>query len=598
MAALNRAWKIVVAGAFVATGLGGLSTGVAVTLAADAEKTATEKTAPDATAAPKAGARKSAEFTTGSNDPLIADINSLIRTGWTDNEVEPSPIADDAEWLRRVNLDLVGQIPDSTTVAAFLSNKDPLKRSKVIDQLLEDPRYVRNFTTVWANTLIGRNAPDKTSRPGLEKFLRESFARNRPWNEVVFDLLTAEGNFNDNGAVNFLLGQLQGNPNNEEYAVEATAKATKIFLGMQVQCTQCHDHPFNDWKQNQFWEFNSFLRQVQRRDVEKYDSKSGRMVDDYSELVHRNFQGPVYFETRQGLMKVAYPKYFEKEIESGAAVNRREQLADLMTKADSGHQLARAFVNRTWGHFFGYGFTKPIDDMGPHNPASHPEVLDRLAEEFVKSGYDQKQLMRWICNTEAYNLASSFNPKMKPVEPVAPGEAKPEPVGVNQIDNPSAGETPLFSHMYVKALTVEQLYDSLIIATNADKAGQSSYEEAQKQRQDWLREFLRIFGGNDNDEPTLFTGTIPQALMLMNGALTKEATSVDKGGYLAGVLTDPKHKTDNARIQALYISALGRMPSRSEIGKVEKLAQGRDPVTVYQDLYWALLNSNEFVLNH
>lgn len=532
------------------------------------------------TAAVAGAAEKSSSFTTGSNDPLIQEINQQIRTAWTDNEVEPSHVADDAEWLRRAYLDIVGQIPDSAAVEAFTSDKDPAKRSKLIETLLDDPRYVRNFTTVWANILIGRNAPDRTSRPGLEKFLRESLARNRPWNEIVSDLLTAEGHYEENGAVNFILGQLQGNPNDEEYAVEATARATRIFLGMQVQCTQCHDHPFNEWKQNQFWEFNAFFRQVQRRDVDRYDARTGQMVDDFSELTARNYDGPVYFENRQGLMKVAYPKYFEKELESGSGANRRQQLAEIMTKSDNSQQVARAFVNRMWGHYFGYGFTKPVDDMGPHNPASHPELLDKLTAEFVKSGYDVKQVTRWICNTEAYNLTSQFNPK-------------------NKIDDPASGETPLFSHMYVKTFTVEQLYESLLIATNADKSGSGNYEQLQQQRQQWMTEFMRIFGGNDDSEPTLFSGTIPQALMLMNGDLVKQATSVENGGYLTSVLSNPKLRSDNMKIQTLYVSALGRVPSGAEYTKIGKLLDlNPNRIAAYQDLYWALLNSNEFVLNH
>jgi hypothetical protein len=512
-------------------------------------------------------------------DPVVQEINKYLRQGWTDNEVQPSAEADDSEWLRRVYLDVVGQIPDTGTVEKFLNDKDAGKREALVAELVEDPRFVRHMTTVWANILIGRNPPRRTSRAGLERFLRESFAKNRPWNEIVYDLLTAEGHFEENGAVNFILGQLDGNPNRDDYTVEATAKATKIFLGMQVQCTQCHDHPFNDWKQNQFWEFNSFLRQVRRQDFRKPDA-TGQPVDDYSALVKRDYEGPVYFETRQGLMKVAYPKYFEKEIDSSKKTNRRQQLAEVMAKADGNHQVARAFVNRTWGHFFGYGFTKPVDDMGPHNPPSHPELLDFLTEEFVKSGYDMRQLAKWICNTEGYQLTSQFNPK-------------------NEVDNPAIGEIPLFSHMYVKSLTVEQLYDSLIVATNADQAGKGSYEDSQRQKEMWLREFMRIFGGNEDDEPTLFSGTIPQALMLMNGDLTRQAISPDKGGFLAAVLTSPKLRTDNQRIQALYVAALGRIPTRPEYSKIEKvMRQAPSPVAAYQDLYWALLNSNEFVLNH
>ncbi len=524
------------------------------------------------------------QFTTGSADPLVQFINERIRTVWEENEVTPSDPADDAEWVRRVYLDIVGHIPPAKVAEEFLADKDPAKRSKLIDALLDDPDYVQNMTQIWRNLLIGRNTPDRTSRAGMEKFLREAFARNRPWNDIVYDLLTAEGHFEENGAVNFILGQLNGRPPrmsdrvNEGYWVEVTAKATRLFLGMQIQCTQCHNHPFNDWKQNQFWEFESFFRQVARNDVDRYDPKTGQMVDDYSELVWRDFSGPVFYENRQAEMQVAYPSYFETKIDPGRDIARREELAKRMCHEDPNHQLSRAFVNRMWGHFFGYGFTRPVDDMGPHNTPSHPEILDRMADEFVKSGYDIKQLVRWICNTEAYNLTSRYNAN-------------------NKIDDPSAGEVPLFSHMYVKTMNVEQLYDSLIIATNAHRAGKSGYEQAQRQRQQWMRDFLRIFGGNDDDEPTLFSGSIPQALMMMNGPLVKQAISAEPGSYLYSMLSESRRVSDTVRINKLYVATLGRTASTGELSKLRKY-MGKDKLAFYQDLYWALLNSNEFIVNH
>ncbi|QDT34074.1 DUF1549 and DUF1553 domain-containing protein [Thalassoglobus polymorphus] len=518
-------------------------------------------------------------FTTGSSDPLIQFINQQIRQTWEDNEVKPSPVADDAEWIRRVYLDIVGRIPSAEEVKTFLDDEDKAKRSKKVDELLAHPDYVRNYTEVWTNLLIGRNTPDRTSRSGMRKFLRENFARNRPWNEIVYELATAEGHFEENGAVNFILAQLQGNVNSEDYHVEATAKFTRILLGMQVQCTQCHNHPFNKWKQNQFWEFNSFFRQVRRMDHDRYDPETGEDVDDYSELVYRPFDGPVYYEMRNGLVQVAYPKYFDVEVEPNAP-NRREELAKAMAYDDPTQTVARAMVNRTWSQFMGYGFTRPVDDMGPHNQASHPELLDRLSDEFVKSGYDIKQLIKWICNTEAYNLTSSFNKD-------------------NDFDNPSAGEVPLFSHMYVKTMNAEQLYDSLLIATNAHKSGAGSFQQADQQRERWLRDFLRIFGGNDEDEPTLFSGSIPQALLMMNGPLVEKAISAEKGSYLNSVLSDPQYRSDNQRIQALFVSSLGRLPTKHELSRLSTgLRKYRNKLTGYQDLYWALLNSNEFILNH
>ena len=219
---------------------------------------------------------------------MIEFINAQLRQGWEDNEVQPSEVADDAEWLRRLYLDLVGTIPPGSAVQKFVSDKDKAKRSKVIDALLDDAGYVRNWTTIWTNLCIGQRTPRRVSRTGMTKFFREAFARNRPWDQVVFDLVSASGHFEEDGAVNYLLAQMTM----RDDGVQATAKTTRLFMGIQVQCTQCHNHPFNDWQQSQFWEFNSFFRQARRVDHRKLNPATGRRVDDYSELVFQDFSGP------------------------------------------------------------------------------------------------------------------------------------------------------------------------------------------------------------------------------------------------------------------------------------------------------------------
>lgn len=512
-------------------------------------------------------------FSTGSLDPFVNYINQRIRQGWEDNEVEPSPVASDEEWLRRVHLDLIGRIPSAEAVEQFVKDRDPAKRSKMIDQLLDDPAYVQNFTNVWTNLLIGRRTPRRVSRNGMQKFLREVFAKNRPWDEVVQDLVTAEGHFEENGAVNYLLAQMQ---NNDE-AVQVTASTTRLFLGIQVQCTQCHNHPFNDWKQNQFWEYNSFFRQMRRVNHRKTDPKTGRQVDDYSEVVATGFDGPVYYEKRSGLMQVAYPIFDDVKVDPSSGVERRKEFSKLIVQGDK-PLIATAIVNRMWGYFMGYGFTRPVDDMGPHNPASHPELLNRMAEELVKKDYDLKQLARWICNSEAYNLTSQYGRN-------------------NDYDSPERGETPLFSHMYVKNMTAEQLYDSLIVATGAHKSGQANWEQAESQRRQWMRQFMVAFDNDSGDDSTTFNGTIPQALMMMNGELTKNAISAERGSYLNQLLLQKGN--DQTKIRDMFLSTLSRYPDRREIVSAQKLIGGsRDKLAAYQDLYWALLNSNEFIFNH
>jgi hypothetical protein len=512
-------------------------------------------------------------FTTGSSDVIIQEINSQIRESWKDNEVEPSPVADDSEWIRRVYLDIVGHIPALEDVEKFLADKDKAKRTKLIEKLLDDPGYTRNWTTIWTNLCIGQQTPRRVSRDGMQKFFREAFGKNRPWKDVVSDLVTAEGHYEENGAANFLLAQMQ----DQDDGVQMTAKTTRLFMGMQVQCTQCHDHPFNDWKQDQFWQFNSFFRQTGKIDHRKLDPKSGRMVDDFSEIIERDFSGPVYFEKRNGLMKVAYPAYLGAEINSDGTTERRKELARLMSTGER-PMIALAYINRLWAHFFGYGFTNPIDDIGSHIPVTHPALFDRLAEEFVKSGYDCKQAMRWIANSEPYNLTSRSTKK-------------------NARDNPAIGESALFSHLYVKPMSAEQLYDSLIVATNAHKSGRSGWEQAESQRHEWLQKFVQAFGTDDGGESSTFDGTIPQALMMMNGPLVQDAVSVKSGSHLHQLVTGKGNETN--KIQRLYLTALSRTPNKAELAAAQKFFHNNaNPDVVYQDLFWALLNSNEFIFNH
>ncbi|QDT16233.1 DUF1549 and DUF1553 domain-containing protein [Alienimonas californiensis] len=543
--------------------------------------------APGASVGAAFAAEAGGEPVRGNGDAaIIAEIDRLIARSWEDNGVEPSPVASDSEWLRRVWLDLGGHIPDAETVQAFERNKSETKRAEMIQTLLESPDYVRHFSTVWTNLAIGQGEPENTSRLGMRRFFRNAFARNVPWSEVVFELITAEGHFEENGATNFLLAQMVDN----DEGVQATAKATRLLLGMQVQCTQCHNHPFNDWKQDQFWQFNSILKAARRVDHEEFDQQTGQNEFVYAELLRRPLDGPVFFEKRSGLMQVAFPEAFGAKFGEDAGTDRRTEFATALTglvpdeegfpsaseSADAvTDQIARAFVNRTWGHFHGYGFTKPVDDMGPHNPASHPELLDFLTAKFVEHNYDVRRLITWIANSQAYGLTSQSTKE-------------------NEFDDPAAGELPLFSHMAVKRMTAEQLYDSLLIATEAQKAGNSDWEAIERQKREWLGQFITAFGTDDLTESTTFNGSIPQALMMMNGELTSKAISAEPGSYLNRVLGST-NKPEEA-VDRLFLAALGRQPTSKEKTAAAQLIRGSEkPIYGYQDLFWALLNSNEFV---
>jgi Protein of unknown function (DUF1549)/Protein of unknown function (DUF1553) len=529
-----------------------------------------------------------------SDQQIIAKINAYVRQTWKDNEVEPSPKAEDGIWARRVSLDVVGHIPSYDRLMNFLEDDSPNKRAKFVDALLADPDYVRNWTTLWANRLVGRARNRRGNRPALERWLRRALNRNISYDKFVYELISAEGAVQENGAVAFLAGHLNQN------AVEATARTSRIFLGMQVQCTQCHDHPFNKWKQAQFWSMNAFFRGTRRQ------GGRGKKRGDFS-LTDNPSTGVVFYEKRNAVLQATKRTFVDGTgVKMDDESKPRVQLAKLMTDPKRPY-LADAEVNRMWGHFFGYGFTRPVDDMGPHNPPSHPELLKYLADQFKKSGFDTKRLIRWIALSEAYGLSSRYGEK-------------------NKVDNPGAGETPLFSKMYLKLFTSEQLYDSLLIATDADKAGRG-YDAAQRQRGAWLRQFVQAFGTDENNEVTTFDGTIPQALLLMNGALVSSAVSGNEGSFLRKVLDAPngdlrrlKKSSDKRqsrirakktrpvkrqaivkRIETLYLVALARKPSQTELEALNTAyqeAKYTDPVAGLQDVFWAILNSNEFIINH
>ncbi|MBN8604198.1 MAG: DUF1549 domain-containing protein [Planctomycetes bacterium] len=518
-------------------------------------------------------------------------INAEIAKAWADHGVKPSPPEEDGKWCRRVYLDVLGRIPSITELDAFVKDKSKDKREKLVDKLLNDPAYTEeyaaNWSTIWTNVLIGRNGgmEDDTliSRDGMLKYLRDSFARNKPYDRMVFELVTATGSTkpgtdNFNGASNFLVMKV-----NEEMAVQATAAVSKVFLGLQVQCTQCHNHPFNQWKQQKFWEFNAFFRQTRalRRFV-----PGGRDID-HAELVDQDFAGEggqpseaeIFYQLRNGLTKVAFPVFVDgTEIgKSGyvTEVNRRLELGKLVLQSEF---LPKMAVNRMWSHFMGYGFTRPIDDLGPHNPSSHPELLEQLAQEFKKASYDNKALIKWIVLSQPYQLSSRATKD-------------------NQKDDPASGESPKFTHFYTRQMQAEELYQSLVVVAGSN-ASKGNLDQQQRQRDMWLRQFIIAFGTDEGDEATTFNGTIPQALMMFNGELVQQATSLDKGSWLKQLADAPTKNQE--KVNQLFLVGLARKARAEELAVSVKLLQAREGKVdeMLQDMWWAILNSNEFIINH
>ena len=509
---------------------------------------------------------------------VVGLIDTHLNAGWTLSGVTPSKRADDAEWVRRVYLDIAGHIPDVAAVDAFLADRREDRRERLVNELLAGSDFARHFATQWTNLLVGRSSNKPVDRVSLARFLRRQFHENRPWSETVGQLLTAEGTEQENGASAFLLAHL----NNE--AVPATAITSRLFLCTQMHCMQCHKHPTTGASQDEFWGFNSFFQQTSVAERDEVNPQTGQRQKVRALVNDPSGSGPTFYEDLRGVVRVAYPKLESHEVDSRAGVNRRQELARLLADGDR-PQLARAMVNRMWNHFFGRGFTTPVDDMGPHTPVSHPELLDELTAAFVASGYDVQQLIRWICTSSAYQLTSEFGTD-------------------NQADEPSEGVTPLFSRMYVKPLSAEQMFDSLLVATNAHRS--VSWNEVETRRQAWLDQFYAAVDNDENAEVSTFDGSFAQTLMMMNGDLIRQAVSGQPGTSLYEVLNEPGGEAE--KIRRLCQTALSRQPTPRELSRLVELVrkyrkEGRQPVEValnegLSDVLWAYLNSSEFAVNH
>lgn len=533
-----------------------------------------------------------------SDKPNVEWINRLVRAKWSEdpeNPLKPSEPATDAEFVRRAFLDILGRIPSAEEARQYILSRDSDKKVKLIRRLLyEEPyasRYASYWATIWSDLLVGRNPESRdVNKRALTKWLRDAFASNRPWNEIVYELITATGasspeSLKDdvpfNGAVNFLLAHRGDRATRN---VPATSFTTRLFLGVQVQCTQCHDHPFNDRTQKDFWGINAFFQQM---DVERVTelTDTGRRVIRYVVLKDRKlYPGDplfVLYERRNGLVIAAVPRFLDgREIrEATDGLNLRVELAKWITSDDNPY-FAAAIVNRMWGHFLGKGIVHPVDDLGKHNPPSNPELLYRLAANFKESGYDLKQLIEWITLSEPYGLSSRTN-------------------RTNEKDD------VYFSHYLLKQMSPDQFFESLMVASEAYKSGVSP-EEAYRMRQELKRQFTAVFGNDENTEADTFAGTIPQALLMMNGRLIQRAVSLEKGSYLRRLIDRNRRKYRRGAaariIDELYLSALSRFPTRKERAGALRLvaqyaARGKEDAA-YQDIFWALLNSAEFALIH
>jgi len=504
---------------------------------------------------------------------LAATIDRHIAASLLARSVKPTPRADDATFFRRINLALAGRIPLPADVRAFVADTDPAKRRKAIDKLLDSPRYVNHFTTLWRGWML----PEATTNfevaytvGSFEDWLRDRVKSNTPYDKIVTELLTtpvnAESGFPyalqtiDEGNVNpaahvtphAFYKAKEGKPEN------LAASVSRLFLGIQIECAQCHNHPFARWSRDQFWGLAAFFGGIERVGQNNFYAPM-REVLDRRELAIPNTE------------RVVQAMFLdEKEPEWKFKTSSRVTLAEWLTAAENPF-FAKAGANRMWGYFFGVGIVDPVDDFNEENKPSHPELLDELAHAFADSGFDFKYLIRAICLSEAFQRSSAFT-------------------------EPNQHDVRLYARFSVQGLTPEQLYDSLTSAImNGEEGPGSAYLQNPSSAR---RQFLELFG--QSGRKTDSQATILQALALMNGQLVAAATNLDSSRTLSAIVNLPG-LTPEERVEALYLVALSRPPKAEELQRSMKHIQGngaKGEKKRYADVLWALLNSVEFRTNH
>jgi hypothetical protein len=520
---------------------------------------------------------------------LAARIDAHVAARYADANVKPAPLGDDAEFIRRVSLHLIGRIPSTKEASDFLSNASPDKRRRAVERLLKDPGYVEHFTTTWRHLLLPQNDTNFEvlgQLPAFNAWLKKQIGENIPYDRMVRDLLTVPfGTQRLRGKGKPTPAEQPNEPSPLAFYLAKEAKpenlaasTAQLFLGVRLECAQCHDHPTAPWKRLKFWSFAAFFAGLERA---RGDQPGGiREVFDRRELLV------------PGTTKVVEASFLdESEPQWKFDTTARATLADWMT-APGNRYFARAAVNRLWAHFYGLGIVEPVDDLLPTNEPSHPELLDELADQFVAHNYDVQYVIRAITASKTYQLSS----KGAAEAPSSAGAGSPDAAPATVVD------PRLFARMELRRLTPEQLYDSLALATGfrepppPEPRAPGQPVPVSAARAEFLAKFADALP--QRGEASM---SIPQALMLMNGSFVGDATSLKKGRTLSGILDDAKLDTPG-RIEALFLASLSRKPTSEESRRLVRYVEGggaaKDSKAALADVFWAVLNSPEFILNH
>ncbi|HTL29226.1 MAG TPA: DUF1549 and DUF1553 domain-containing protein [Tepidisphaeraceae bacterium] len=495
------------------------------------------------------------------NVPENNYIDKLVNAKLQKLQILPSEVCDDETFVRRVYVDVIGLLPTREEVDSFVASKEPKKREQLVDHLLTRPEFVDLWVMKWAELLKIRSTDDvreMSYKATLLYFdwLKDQLTKNVPINLIVKQLISSTGGTFKNPPTNYY--------QTENETLKVAENTAQIFAGIRMQCAQCHNHPFDRWTMNDYYGFASFFTQIGRKPAE-----------DARETVIFNSGGGEVNHPLTG--KPVPAKFLGGAVADVNGKDRRAVLAEWLTSPDNPY-FSRNIANLTWAQFFGKGIVEPVDDVRVSNPPSNPQLLDELAKKLVEYNYDLKKLVRDICLSRTYQLASTSN-------------------ATNE------GDSRSFSHASVRRIRAEVLLDCISEVTEAKEKfrglplGARAVQIADGRTNNY---FLRTFGRATREtvcscevkmEPNL-----SQALHLLNGATVQK--KIETGGVIKRLLA--AKKTPQQITEELYLRSFARKPTKEETAKIDAaLAESpNDPAGVLTDLFWALLNSKEFIFTH
>jgi hypothetical protein len=506
--------------------------------------------------------------------PLRQVIDAEIKKAWQSEKLTPAGRAADSVFVRRAYLDLVGVTPSHEETTAFLKDADPEKRAKLVDKLLADPRYAKQQAHVWDLVLFGRhpqNIFDTRKHDQFTKWMAEQFAKNEPYDGIVQKILLGE----EDGSQMFYV-QYKNAPE------EAATAVSRVFLGTQLQCARCHDHPFEHWTQKDFFGLAGFFVRLVVIDKGGAEGKKKFVIGEKSsgdvlfagsvkELKPGMKGTPVKPKFLGGdfLKEPAVPANFKEPIVKGKvdlprpAFSRKEKLVEWMTSKDNPY-FARALANRIWGQFMGRGFVNPVDDLSEKNTPTHPALLKAIADGLIEHKFDLKWVIREITNSDAYQIADTG----------AVLEASPR----------------YYERARVRPLSAEELMASLGVATGngADWAAKS---------QGATVEYMLRFFGEPNDGQGHFQGSLAEHLFLNNAGQIRELGRARKGNLAESILAS-KEPWD-AKVDRMFLSILSRSPTDAERARFVKHLSGDAKLApqLVEEAIWVLVSCSEFRFN-